>query len=61
MQTGNIPTEDLVYLLERSGVDTGVTLEALIDTSRWLATELDHSLPALLPRAGLFPPAPTLR
>ncbi|MEL7448110.1 MAG: hydroxymethylglutaryl-CoA lyase [Pseudomonadota bacterium] len=59
--TGNIPTEDLVYLLQRSGVDTDVDLEALIKTSEWLATELDHSLPALLPRAGLFPPAPTLR
>ena len=34
--TGNIATEDLVYLLEEMGVETGVNLEALIEVSNWL-------------------------
>jgi hydroxymethylglutaryl-CoA lyase len=55
--TGNIPTDDLVYLLERSGIETGVSLEKIIATSHWLEQELGRSVPALLPRAGGFPPA----
>lgn len=53
--TGNVATEDLVYLFERSGVDTGLSLADLIATSRWLAGELGHPLPGMLSRAGLFP------
>lgn len=53
--TGNIATEDLVYSLERSGVDTGVGLDAVIDTAAWLATALEKDPPALLGRAGPFP------
>ena len=53
--TGNIPTDDLVYMLERSGVHTGVSLEKIIDTSRWLEAELGRGVPALLPKAGMFP------
>jgi len=53
--TGNIPTDDLVYMLERSGVHTGVSLEKIIDTSRWLEGELGRGVPALLPKAGMFP------
>lgn len=56
LATGNIPTEDLLYLLDRSGVTTGVSLEHLIDTSRWLAGQLGRSTPAMLPKAGVFPP-----
>jgi hydroxymethylglutaryl-CoA lyase len=52
---GNIPTEDLVYMLHRSGISTGASLERLIETSAWLAGQLGHDLPALLPRAGIFP------
>ena len=55
--TGNIPTDDLVYMLERSGIHTGVTLEKIIDTSRWLEAELGRGVPALLPKAGMFPTA----
>lgn len=55
--TGNIPTDDLVYMLDRSGIDTGVSLEKIIDTSRWLETELGRGVPALLPKAGMFPTA----
>lgn len=53
--TGNIPTEDLVYLLERSGHPTGVDLDALIETVGWLEGVLEHSTPGLLARAGTFP------
>jgi hydroxymethylglutaryl-CoA lyase len=54
---GNIPTEDLVYMLHRSGISTGASLERLVETSAWLAGQLGHDLPALLPRAGIFPAA----
>lgn len=55
--TGNIPTDDLVYMLDRSGIETGVSLEKIIDTSRWLEAELGRSVPAMLPKAGMFPTA----
>jgi hydroxymethylglutaryl-CoA lyase len=54
--TGNIATEDLVYLLERMGLRTGYELEALLPTAGFLAERLRHDVPALLPRAGVFPP-----
>ena len=57
--TGNIPTEDLAYLLARSGIDTGLDLDALIATSDWLQSTLGHPVPALLPKAGTFPGART--
>lgn len=53
--TGNIPTDDLLYLLDRSGVHTGVSLERVISTSQWLAQQLGRSTPAMLPKAGIFP------
>jgi isopropylmalate/homocitrate/citramalate synthase len=55
--TGNIPTEDLVYMLQRMGVDTGVDLPALLETSRWLQEVLAHPVPGMLVKAGLFPKA----
>lgn len=55
--TGNIATEDLVYLLERMGVRTGVDLDAAIEAGRWLGDRLGHRLPSMLGRAGPFPPA----
>ena len=51
--TGNIATEDLVYLLEGEGVRTGVDLGALIGVSEWLGSVLGRELPGLLARAGL--------
>ena len=53
--TGNIATEDLVYLLERMGVSTGVSLEALCSSARWLEEALGHPVPGLLSKAGGFP------
>ncbi len=53
--TGNIPTDDLLYMLDRSGVETGVDLEAIIETTNWLQEQLGRSVPAMLPKAGIFP------
>ena len=53
--TGNIPTEDLIYLLHRMGYDTGVDLEALIGNISWLEDILDHPVPGLVGKAGVFP------
>jgi len=55
--TGNIATEDLVYLLEREGVRTGIELGALIDVARWLAELLGRRLDGQVYRAGSFPSA----
>ncbi len=53
--TGNIPTDDLLYMLDRSGVETGVSLDGIIATSEWLEQTLGRGVPALLPKAGGFP------
>ena len=53
--TGNIATEDLVYLLDRTGVSTGISLEALCESALWLEQLLDHSVPGYLSKAGGFP------
>lgn len=53
--TGNIPTDDLLYMLDRSGVVTGVSLERIIEASEWLQQQLGRSTPAMLPKAGIFP------
>jgi hydroxymethylglutaryl-CoA lyase len=56
--TGNIPTEDLVYMLQRSGYETGISLAAAISTSRWLQEQLGRPVPGMLVKAGDFPPVP---
>jgi isopropylmalate/homocitrate/citramalate synthase len=50
--TGNIATEDLVYLLEGEGIATGVDLASLIDVSQWLETLLGRTLEGQVYRAG---------
>ena len=55
--TGNIATEDLVYLLERSGVSTGLDLDRLIAASEWLGELLGRPTPSLVSKAGGFPTA----
>jgi hydroxymethylglutaryl-CoA lyase len=53
--TGNIPTEDLVYMLTRMGIATGVDLDALLATGRWLQEQLGRPVPGMLIKAGGFP------
>ncbi len=53
--TGNIATDDLVYMVERMGLCTGLDLTALMTVSGFLTDQLGHEVPALLPRAGAFP------
>ena len=54
--TGNIPTEDLCYMLQRMGHLPQIDLAALIDIAAWVQGLLGHPVPAMLGRAGLFPP-----
>jgi hydroxymethylglutaryl-CoA lyase len=49
--TGNLATEDLVWLLDGLGVDTGVDLDRLADTSAWMATQLGRPSPSRVVRA----------
>lgn len=54
--TGNVATEDVVYLLERGGIETGLDLDRLIDTARWLEeVALKHPISSALAKAGGFP------
>lgn len=53
--TGNIATEDLVYLLHGMGYETGIDLDALIACAEWLAGQLGKDLPGRVYRAGPFP------
>ena len=53
--TGNVATEDLVYLFDRMGIDTGLDLAELIDAVGWLEERLGTRLPGALRRAGGFP------
>jgi hydroxymethylglutaryl-CoA lyase len=55
--TGNIASEDLLYLLGRSGIDTGISLTAMIETAQWLEQQLGRRVPGLLSKAGPFPRA----
>lgn len=52
---GNVASEDVVYMLERSGISTGMDLDALIETSRWLSEIMEKGLPAMVSRALPFP------
>jgi hydroxymethylglutaryl-CoA lyase/(R)-citramalyl-CoA lyase len=54
--TGNIATEDLVYLLHREGIETGIDLDALLEVSAWLEGILGRQLEGQVYRAGSFPP-----
>jgi hydroxymethylglutaryl-CoA lyase len=52
---GNVATEDVLYLLDRSGVETGVDFDAIVEASHWLGTVMGRQLPSMLARAGGFP------
>lgn len=54
--TGNVATEDVVYMLHRAGFDTGIDLEKMIETARWLEAEgLKHPVASMVAKAGGFP------
>lgn len=55
--SGNVATEDLIYALHRSGVETGVSLEELVASNRWLGAAMGRVLPAKVARVSTFPPA----
>ena len=55
--TGNIPTEDLGYLLGRTGIETGIDLAAAVAIVPWLEDVVGHAAPGLLSKAGMFPAA----
>ena len=54
--TGNIATEDLVYLLHGMGYETGINLDALIGVAVWLSGQLGKDLPGRVHKAGSFAP-----
>jgi isopropylmalate/homocitrate/citramalate synthase len=54
--TGNICTEDLVYLLHGEGIETGIDLDGLIEVAGWLEGVLERQLEGMVYRAGTFAP-----
>jgi hydroxymethylglutaryl-CoA lyase len=59
--TGNVPTEDVIYMLERSGYHTGLDIDRVIEAAAWLAGEMGRELPGMLSKAGNFPGAAVRR
>lgn len=53
--TGNVATEDLLYLFNRMGITTGISLGDVVETTAWLEQKLGKKLPGALLRAGSFP------
>jgi hydroxymethylglutaryl-CoA lyase len=53
--TGNIATEDLVWMLDRAGFETGVDVQAMIETARWIGERIGKPPVSALSRAGVFP------
>lgn len=53
--TGNIPTEDLVYMLDRAGIKTGVDINAAINAAEFLQAALEKTVPGMVMKAGVFP------
>jgi hydroxymethylglutaryl-CoA lyase len=52
---GNVATEDVAYMLERSGIATGLILPGAVEAAGWLAGVMDRPLPAMVSRAPAFP------
>ena len=53
--TGNVGTEDVLYMLDRMGFETGISIEKVIETAKWLEGPLGATMPAMVSKAGLFP------
>ncbi|MFC4292459.1 hydroxymethylglutaryl-CoA lyase [Sphingorhabdus arenilitoris] len=54
---GNVATEDVIYMLERAGIATGLDLDKLIETAGWLSAKMGKNMPSMLSKAGGFPKA----
>ncbi|MBN8844571.1 MAG: hydroxymethylglutaryl-CoA lyase [Sphingomonadales bacterium] len=52
---GNVPTEDVAYMLDRSGVATGLSLPDVVDAAAWFTDVMGRPLPAMVSRAPAFP------
>ena len=52
---GNVATEDVIYMLEKSGIQTGVKLPQVVEAAGWLAGVMDRPLPAMVSKAPAFP------
>ena len=53
--TGNVATEDILYMIDRMGLHTGIDIKKIIATAKWLEGPLESVMPAMVTRAGLFP------
>lgn len=52
---GNVPSEDVVYMLERGGIATGMDLAKMVEASHWLAGVMERKLPGMVAQAPVFP------
>ena len=52
---GNVPSEDVVYMLERAGIATGMDLPRMVKASQWLAGVMDRKLPGMVAQVPIFP------
>lgn len=55
---GNVASEDVVYMLERGGIATGLDLPAIVDAAGWFTGVMGRPLPAMVSKAPPFPPVP---
>jgi hydroxymethylglutaryl-CoA lyase len=55
--TGNVPTEDVLYMLQRMGIETGIDLDRIIEAANWIETQLGKTVPGMVSKAGGFPAA----
>ena len=55
--TGNIATEDIVYMFERAGIKTGVNIDAAISAANFVEHCLEKTIPGMVMKAGVFPQA----
>jgi hydroxymethylglutaryl-CoA lyase len=56
--TGNVATEDVLYLLQHMGIETGMSLQRVIETAGWLENQLGRPVPGMVSKAGDFPMPP---
>ncbi len=52
---GNVATEDVIYMLEQSGIEMGITLPLVVEAAGWLAGVMGRPLPAMVSKAPAFP------